>query len=93
MTPLCKFDERRICTVCLSKESVPGFARNCCGSPGCMKAANRKGLGDYVSDVLHVFGITKKRAQSLASAVGVKDCGCQKRQDALNELGRKIGIG
>jgi len=93
MTLLCKFDARGFCTVCEHKESAPGFQRNCCGSPGCMDAANRKGLGDYVSDVLRLFGITKERAQAVSSAVGVKDCGCSQRQEALNELGRKIGIG
>ena len=49
----------------------------------------RPGLGDIVSSGLSAIGITKERVSKL---VGV-DCGCHKRQQALNELGRKIGIG
>jgi hypothetical protein len=51
------------------------------------------GLGDIVAAGLDAVGITKERVQAVASAVGVKDCGCRKRQDKLNELGRKFGIG
>ena len=47
------------------------------------------GLGDMVASGLSAIGITKER---VSAAVG-GDCGCQKRQEALNELGRKIGIG
>lgn len=54
---------------------------------------SRRGLGDMVASGLAAVGITKERAQAVASAVGVKDCGCKKRQQALNELGRRIGIG
>jgi hypothetical protein len=53
----------------------------------------RHGLGDMVASGLSAVGITKQRVQAVASAVGVKDCGCSQRQEALNELGRKIGIG
>ncbi len=53
----------------------------------------RPGLGDMVASGLAAVGITKERAQAVASAVGVKDCGCKKRQEKLNELGRRIGIG
>jgi hypothetical protein len=42
---------------------------------------------------LDAIGVTKERVQAVASAVGIKDCGCKKRQEALNNLGRKIGIG
>lgn len=38
---------------------------------------------------LSAIGITKER---VSKAVG-GDCGCKKRQEALNALGRKIGIG
>lgn len=54
---------------------------------------SRPGLGDYVAKALSAVGITKERAQAVANAVGVKDCGCAKRQAALNDLGRRIGIG
>ena len=47
------------------------------------------GLGDMVAAGLSAVGITKERVSKLAGG----DCGCAKRQQALNELGRKIGIG
>lgn len=49
----------------------------------------KPGLGDMVSSALSAVGITKERVSKLAGG----DCGCAKRQQALNELGRKIGIG
>lgn len=52
----------------------------------------RPGLGDMVASGLAAVGITKERAQAVASAVGVKDCGCKKRQAALNKLGEKLGL-
>ena len=52
----------------------------------------RPGLGDMVASGLAAVGITKERAQAVASAVGVKDCGCAKRQAALNKLGEKLGL-
>ena len=53
----------------------------------------KPGFGDMVAAGLDAVGITKERVQAVASAVGVKDCGCKKRQEKLNELGRKFGIG
>lgn len=50
------------------------------------------GLGDMVAAGLSAVGITKERAQAVASAVGVKDCGCDKRQARLNELGTRLGL-
>ena len=44
-----------------------------------------KGLGDYVSDGLAAVGITKERVSKLVG----KDCGCKKRQEALNRLGQQ----
>ena len=49
----------------------------------------KPGLGDMVAAGLSAIGITKQRVSKLAGG----DCGCAKRQRALNELGRKIGIG
>jgi len=49
----------------------------------------RPGLGDMVAAGLSAIGITKARVSKLAGG----DCGCKKRQQALNELGRKFGIG
>ena len=54
---------------------------------------NGRGLGDLVADGLSAVGITKERAQAVASAVGIKDCGCGKRQAALNAVGKRLGIG
>jgi len=52
----------------------------------------KPGLGDMVASGLAAVGITKERAQAVANAVGVKDCGCAKRQAALNKLGEKLGL-
>ena len=49
----------------------------------------RPGLGDRVAAALAAVGITKER---VSKALG-KPCGCAKRQQRLNELGRKFGIG
>lgn len=53
----------------------------------------KPGLGDRVASALDAVGITKERVQAVASKVGVKDCGCAKRQQKWNEIGRKFGIG
>lgn len=41
---------------------------------------------------LAAVGITKERAQAVANAVGIKDCGCSKRQAALNRAGEAFGL-
>ena len=46
------------------------------------------GLGDMVAAGLAAVGITKERVAAL-----VGGCGCDGRQEALNEIGRSIGIG
>lgn len=51
------------------------------------------GLGDMVAAGLDAVGITKARAQAVAQAVGLADCGCEQRQQLLNDLGRRVGIG
>jgi hypothetical protein len=51
--------------------------------------AKKRGLGDMVADGLAAIGITKER---VSKALG-KPCGCSKRQQKLNELGRQFGIG
>lgn len=50
---------------------------------------NRMGLGDYITTALSAIGITEER---VSKAIG-RPCGCSKRAEALNQLGRKIGIG
>lgn len=47
------------------------------------------GLGDMVAAGLAAVGITEER---VSKALG-RPCGCAKRKQALNELGRRIGIG
>lgn len=49
-------------------------------------SCERPGLGDLVAAGLSSVGITKERVQRVANAVGIKDCGCAKRQAALNRL-------
>lgn len=48
------------------------------------------GLGDYVHSALASIGITPER---VAAALGVDDCGCERRRKSLNEFGLKMGIG
>ena len=49
-----------------------------------------RGLGDAVAKTLDAIGITKERAKAVASAVGIKDCGCKQRQQAMNDFGAKF---
>jgi len=49
----------------------------------------KPGLGDMVAAGLSAVGITKERVSALVGG----NCGCAGRQQALNELGRSIGIG
>jgi hypothetical protein len=48
------------------------------------------GLGDMVAATLASVGITAER---VSAALGVNDCGCKQRQEQLNALGRRLGIG
>lgn len=103
----CKFVEGR-CTACgfvcqlknvhvpcnaslAMKNAVLANAKKIMASP--KKPANRmprqKGLGDLVAAALSAVGITKER---VSKAIG-RPCGCGKRQEKLNELGRSLGIG
>ena len=54
---------------------------------------NQKGLGDVVALAFATVGITKARAQAVAQAVGLADCGCAGRQERLNQIGYTVGIG
>lgn len=53
---------------------------------------HKSGLGDIVASALSSVGITKDRVQKVASLVGIKDCGCKQRQEALNRLGKTLGF-
>jgi hypothetical protein len=70
-----------VCRVCGAIVSSPNTRRNCGNPP--------PGLGDMVSSALSAVGITKER---VSAAIG-RDCGCKGRQEALNAIGRRIGIG
>ena len=75
----CTFTDDR-CTVC----GAPRInARQVCGSW-------RPGLGDYVHAGLAAVGITPER---VAAALGVDDCGCEGRQELLNQAGNVLRIG
>lgn len=70
------------CRVCGARVSSAAVRRNC-----------GTGLGDLVAAGLAAVGITHERAQAVAEAIGLDDCGCDQRREALNELGRRIGLG
>jgi hypothetical protein len=77
----CDIDgETLSCRVCGAVVSSPNTRRNC----GTRPARTAAGLGDMVAAGLDAIGITKERAQAVASAFGVSDCGCAARQEALN---------
>ena len=44
-----------------------------------------KGLGDTIAKITHALGIDKV-AETVAHALGQEDCGCGKRQEALNQM-------
>ena len=72
------------CGFSICKVKLP-VRRACPGKP----FAKRRGLGDMVKAGLSAIGITSERVQ----AVTGRPCGCAKRQERLNALGRRIGIG
>lgn len=74
-------DSRASCTC--------GFSVPCRNVVTHLCAHAKPGLGDMVAAGLAAVGITPERV----SAVIGKDCGCSKRKQALNDLGRRIGIG
>lgn len=44
-----------------------------------------RGLGDTIDKVTSATGI-KSLVHKISSAVGVEDCGCEERRNALNNL-------
>jgi len=44
-----------------------------------------KGLGDTVAKITKATGIAKA-VETVTHAAGIKDCGCNKRKDQLNNL-------
>ena len=53
------------------------------------KAKKPLGLGGMIKAGLSAIGITEER---VSKAIG-RPCGCGKRAEKLDELGRKLGIG
>lgn len=49
-----------------------------------------RGLGDWLAWLLAAIGITKRRAQVVARAIGKENCGCAERQERLNEVGERL---
>lgn len=78
------------CTRCGRVAKTKALRRNC--GPRPKRAALARGLGDVLADGLAAVGITKKRAQAVASAMGFADCGCKQRQQALNDVGASLGF-
>jgi hypothetical protein len=70
------------CRACGARVSGLHVRRNC-------GPRARPGLGDIVKAGLSAIGITEER---VSAAIG-RPCGCSQRAEALNALGRKIGIG
>jgi len=79
----CQLNEQSMCVRCGYQASSPKVKRMCPSA----------GLGDVVESVLKSVGVTKERVSKAASMVGVKDCGCEKRKQYLNEVGKLIGLG
>lgn len=44
-----------------------------------------RGLGDTIDKITTATGV-KKVVKAATKAVGVKDCGCDKRRDTLNRV-------
>jgi hypothetical protein len=84
MNQRCVIGDDLRCTVCGRRAFGVNVIRAC---------RPRLGLGDHVAEGLAAVGITKARAQAVAAAVGLRDCGCQERQDAWNRFGYALGIG
>ena len=73
-----------ICYSCGATAQQPekGFVLHWC-------KARKRGLGDMVAAGLSAVGITKERFSKFLGA----PCACQERQEALNKLGIRLGIG
>ena len=44
-----------------------------------------KGLGDTIAKITNAVGLDKV-AETVAKAMGKEDCGCNKRQEKLNDV-------
>lgn len=84
------------CPACLIRARVPCDVRKVvCACGYVQENGARPGLGDYVAAILHRLGITRVRYGRLRASLGFNTscCGCERRQQAINWLGRWFGIG
>lgn len=77
------------CSLCGGRAEQSGGMWAC---RACQPDLFSPGLGDMIEMGLSSIGITKERVQRVANAVGIKDCGCGKRQAAANKLGTYLGM-
>jgi hypothetical protein len=87
MRAIKKIDGVWCCYICGA--AVPDQSRPHVGRCQCEQQKGKPGLGDIVSAGLEALGITKERVSRIIG----KPCNCQKRQQALNEIGKKMGLG
>jgi hypothetical protein len=75
------------CPACSITARLPanhGAIHCCCGFT---QYRNPPGLGDRVAAVLARTGMTEQRYKAIKKRLGLKpDCGCKKRQRALNRI-------
>lgn len=92
---IAKLDGIYTCIAC--GKAVTNQFRPHLGECGCQESdtaiakapTDKPGLGDMVAAGLATVGITKERVSKVLG----RDCGCAKRQAALNEFGKRLGIG
>jgi hypothetical protein len=81
---LCDIDDSLRCTSCGRRAGSRRVIRACRPRPG---------IGDRVAAALSAVGVTQARAQAVAQAFGLADCGCGGRRQMLNRAGWAMGIG
>lgn len=78
----CDIDNQTLlCRRCRCRVTHGNVMRNC--------VWEAPGLGDMTAAGLAAVGITKERVEAIVGG----PCGCDERQEALNEFGRRFGIG
>lgn len=59
----------------------------------CFRTCDKLGAGDFLALGLSAVGITKERIAYVRGMLGLAGCGgCPQKQEALNELGKKLGL-
>lgn len=75
-----------ICGAEAPNQEQPHLGRCQCEPP---PPTSRAGLGDMVAAGLSAIGVTER----LVSGLLGRPCGCAGRRDALNRLGKRLGLG